>query len=168
MLKSHGNKEDGMNETVAVQVRRLQGLSVGELRVRYREVFGEESRSRNKDYLLKRVAWGIQARAEGGLSERAKRRAAELADEIHIRVRGVHTALPPTPASKRDPRLPAPGGTLTRRYKDVEHVVTVLEEGFLYQGQRYESLSAVARVITGAHWNGYFFFGLARRKETRA
>ena len=144
--------------TMAVQIRRLHDMSVGELRERYCEVFGQESRSRNKDYLLKRVAWGIQARAEGGLTERAKRRAAELADEIHIRVRAPSAAPAAPPERKRDPRLPPPGETITRNYKGTEHVVTVLEEGFLYEGRTYASLSAIAKRITGSHRNGFRFF----------
>jgi hypothetical protein len=143
---------------MAVQIRRLHDLSVGELRERYREVFGQESRSRNKDYLRKRVAWGIQARAEGGLTERAKRRAAELADEIHIRVRASTAAPAAPPERQRDPRLPPPGETITREYKGCAHVVTVFEEDFLYEGRTYASLSAIAKRITGSLRNGFRFF----------
>lgn len=146
--------------TMAVQIRRLHDMSVGELRERYCEVFGQESRSRNKDYLLKRVAWGIQARAAGGISERAKRRAAELADEIHVRVRAPNAA-PAAPSEReRDPRLPPPGETITRDYKGSSHVVTVAEAGFLYEGRTYASLSAIAKRITGSHRNGFRFFQL--------
>lgn len=160
MLNIHRKQEADRNESVVVQIRRLHDMSVGELRVRYGEVFGQESRSRNKDYLLKRVAWGIQARAEGGLSERAKRRAAELSDEIHIRVRAPTAKPAVAPERKRDPRLPAPGETIRRTYKGTEHVVTILEEGILYEGRTYASLSAVAKCITGSHRNGFRFFQL--------
>ena len=58
----------------------LQTMSVGELRERYAELHGENCRSRHRTYLIRRIVWKMQARAEGGLSERARRRAAELAD----------------------------------------------------------------------------------------
>ncbi|ACY15325.1 DUF2924 domain-containing protein [Haliangium ochraceum] len=148
--------------SLVAQIRRLDDLSVGQLRERYRDVFGQESRSRNKDYLRKRVAWGIQARAEGGLSERAEKRAAELADELHIRVRTPPPAPAPepTPVRTRDPRLPPPGGVIRRRYKGRVHEVTAGEDDFTYQGRPYPSLSAVAKRITGSHRNGYRFFRL--------
>lgn len=64
----------------------------------------------------------------------------------------------------RDPRLPEPGEVLVKKHKGVEHEVRVLDDGFEYQGERYSSLSKIARAITGTTWNGYLFFGLTRRK----
>jgi hypothetical protein len=49
---------------------------------------------------------------------------------------------------------------LIREYQGVEHVVTVTRDGYEYQGQPYQSLSAIARAITGTRWNGRVFFGL--------
>jgi hypothetical protein len=72
---------------VEKEVAALQRMTVNELRERYREVFGEESRSRNKQFLWKRIAWRTQALEEGGLSERARRRAMELAKDADIRIR---------------------------------------------------------------------------------
>ncbi|MDA1252080.1 MAG: DUF2924 domain-containing protein [Planctomycetota bacterium] len=60
------------------EVAALQQMSTGELRERYADVFGDEPRSRHKAYLIRKVAWRIQANAEGDLSERARRRAEEL------------------------------------------------------------------------------------------
>jgi hypothetical protein len=62
-------------------------MIVGELREKYLDVFGEETRSYHKEFLRKRIAWRIQARAEGDLSERARRRAEELADDADFRIR---------------------------------------------------------------------------------
>jgi hypothetical protein len=68
---------------------------------------------------------------------------------------------------ERDPRLPEPGTVITREHGGVEHRVTVLEDGFEYRGERFPSLSKVARAITGTNWNGYLFFRLQRRGRTR-
>jgi proteic killer suppression protein len=72
---------------IGKQVAALRGMTPADLRETYREVFGEESRSRHKDFLRKRIAWRLQANEEGELSERAKRRAAEIANDAGIRVR---------------------------------------------------------------------------------
>ena len=60
-----------------------------------------------------------------------------------------------------------PGSHLIREYKDQTIRVTVLADGFDYEGQHYASLSAVARTVTGSHWNGYRFFGLAGNGRKR-
>ena len=67
--------------SMARQIAALQRLTVKELRDRFAEVFGEPTNANNRDWLLKRIAWRLQELAEGGLSERAKRRAAELAND---------------------------------------------------------------------------------------
>ncbi len=149
----------------------LRQMSVGQLLRKYREVFGEESRSKHKEFLVRRILWRIQANAEGGLSERAQRRAAELADDHQIRVRPpasfktdetsvyAMTAVFETSAV-HDNRLPPPGTLLTRNYKGKTLTVMVLEKGFEYEGQVYRTLSAVAKAATGSHWNGFNFFNL--------
>ena len=150
------------------EVARLRRMTVAELRREYAQVTGEDTRSRHKDYLVRRIAWHIQARAEGGLSERARQRAAELANGADVRLtapRGkrMQTRGPTKVAGlhiSQDDRLPMPGAVLTREYKGETVVVHVLPKGFEYDGEVYRSLSAVARAITGTHWNGYHFFGL--------
>ncbi|MFV1877700.1 DUF2924 domain-containing protein [Nioella sp.] len=64
-----------------------------------------------------------------------------------------------------DPRNPVVGTKLIREWDGVAHTVTVLKDGFEWDGRRYKSLSAVARAITGTRWNGYRFFGLRERKR---
>ena len=161
-----------MKPTMAARIRALQAMSVSELRAKYREVFGEEARSRNKTFLWKRIAWRIQAIEEGDLSERARRRAAELANDADVRIRPPRGAFeenllpacdqPLVFPGGRDPRLPAPGTLLTRAYRGRTIRVTVLERGFEYEGRVYRSLTAVTREVTGSHWNGFQFFGLTR------
>src|SRR5574338_17850 len=69
------------------QIDELRDMPVSRLRDRYAEVFGEPTASGNRQWLYRRVAWRIQALAEGDLSERARRRAAELARDVDVRVR---------------------------------------------------------------------------------
>lgn len=158
-------------KTIHEQLVALDAMTVSELATKYREVFGEEARSRNKPYLAKKIAWRIQELAEGGLSDRAKRRIEELAKDASIRQVPPRTkAVAPVTERERDPRLPRAGRLLTKTHGGREHVVKVLADDFEYRGKRYTSLSAVAKAITGTNWNGIVFFGLAKRgaKTTEA
>ena len=163
-----------MKPGIVKEIRALGRMSVGELRDRYVEVFGEETRSHNKTYLLRRIAWQIQALEEGDLSERARRRAEELADDSYLRTRApkkvssIQAAASSRTAVRtftpsHDRRLPMPGTVITREYHGETVAVTVLDNGFEYEGQVYRSLTAVAKAVTGSHWNGYHFFGLREK-----
>lgn len=153
----------------------LRQMSPKELQERYAAVFGEEPRSRNKVWLVKRIVWRLQALVEGDLSERARRRAMELADDADLRTTAPRNWKPATTtggqtattavAFTADDRLPMPGGVLNREYRGRMIQVDVLPNGFRFDGQVYRSLSAVAKAVTGSHWNGYHFFGL-RQEET--
>ncbi len=76
-----------MEDTIEQQIAELGRMTVGKMKQKYIEVFGEETRSNNRQFLFRRIAWRIQALAEGGLSERARRRALEIANDADIRVR---------------------------------------------------------------------------------
>ncbi len=157
----------------AADLAALGRLTVAGLARRYEELFGTPSRSRNKDYLRKRLAFRIQELAEGGLSPRALARIEELnrnAPPLGPRA-AAKTARVPEPATAepgpaRDPRLPAPGTVLTRVHGKTEHRVTVTDDGFEYKRRPYPSLSRIAREITGTSWNGFLFF-LGRKGSTR-
>jgi hypothetical protein len=143
----------------------LQRLTVADLRTRYGELFGEPTNAANRAWLIKRIAWRMQSLAEGGLSERARLRADELARDADVRLNPPRneTAYEAATATrtlpfKSDERLPAPGTVLTRTYKGEALEIRVLADGFEYDGEVYGSLSAVARAITGSHCNGYHFF----------
>ncbi len=163
-----------MDTAVLREIEQLRSLPVSGLREKYREVFGEDSRSNHKDYLYRRIAWRLQANAEGDLSERARRRALEIANDADLRVRAPRV-LPGADAQKRtsvtaisgarDSRLPQAGTLLTREFKGHVHVVNVLEDGFEYEGRQYKSLSKIASEIAGTRWNGFTFFALD--KEVR-
>jgi len=160
-----------MHVNVAKEVAALKAMSVGELRAKYAQVFGEETRAGNKVWLVRRIVWRLQALAEGDLSERARRRAAELAQDADLRLFPPRVAKDAPvsvngngKASRREPmdhRLPLPGTILTRWYKGKTLSVQVLRHGFEYEGQVYKSLSAAAKAITGLHTSGYLFFRLA-------
>ncbi|HEY7152494.1 MAG TPA: DUF2924 domain-containing protein [Gemmataceae bacterium] len=164
-----------MELNILNEVAALQRLTIGQLRQRFADVFGEAAAASNRTWLIKRIAWRMQALAEGDLSQRARRRATELAQDADLRLNPPHkkttTATAPEPVSVSalvDRRLPPPGTILTRPYKGQQLHVQVLNEGFAYAGNVYLSLSAVAKVITGTHTNGYHFFrnSLNHNKET--
>jgi hypothetical protein len=159
---------------LADDIARLRHLTVPELRKRYAEVFGEATRGGNKSWLVKRIAWRLQALAEGDLSERARQRARELARDADLRLTPPTHPLEslggaPAPAPALDAagkrRLPPPGSVLTRLYKGRQLQVTVLTSGFEFRGAVYRSLSAVAKAITGSHCNGYLFFRCQERRQ---
>jgi len=165
-----------MPDNLAQELARLPRLGVADLRRRYAELFGETTRTGNKAWLVKRLAWRLQALAEGDLSERARRRAAELANDADLRLSRPWTTptIPGTATGRGSARLPSkwhdrlpPAGTLlTRSYKGTTVQVRVLEHGFLYEGTIYPSLSAVAKAVTGSHCSGYLFFRLLSKGVT--
>lgn len=166
-------KEKRVETTMQKQIDELSRMTVGQLREKYMEVFGEESRSNHKQFLFRRIAWRIQALAEGGLSERARRRATEIANDADLRIRAPRTrfgqdvTLDPNLSVRRkvagdlDSRLPPPGSYLEREYKGRRVIVKILVDGFEFNGQIYRSLSAIAGEVTGTKWNGFAFFNLA-------
>jgi hypothetical protein len=158
-----------MNLNLTIEV--LKRMTVSELQDRHIEAFGERTRSNHKQYLIKRIAWRLQAQHEGDLSLRARRRAMELANDADLRVRPPRESTSTIPVEgdlvvrakfdvPADARLPMPGTVLSREYKGRVVLARVLRRGFEYEGEVYRSLTAVTKAITGRHWNGYHFFGL--------
>src|SRR5258705_358728 len=140
------------------QIKALRKLPAAALRERYRELFGDESRSSNRQFLFRRVAWRLQSLAQGDLSERARERAREIANDADLKIQPAKAFLAGKASSERDPRLPPAGTVLRRTFKGAEICVTVLDRGFEYEGRRYTSLSAIASEIAGSRWNGFSFF----------
>ncbi len=150
-----------MRIDVEKEVSALRAMTAGQLCQRYAELFGELSRTRHKAYLIRKIAWRLQAIAEGDLSERARRRAEELANDAEVRVtppRGFDARLQPggdsatqaIVATDPDRRLPAPGTAIVRQYKGQTLRVLVLPDGLEFDGNRYKSLTAVAKAIAAA------------------
>jgi hypothetical protein len=148
-------KEMVSSTAMREQIEALRHMTVGQLKDKYHEVFGESSRSNHKQFLFRRIAWRLQANAWGGLTERARRRALEIADDADLRIRApknflkedldesrtLETRVAPT----LDPRLPVPGTLLVRRYQGKDVVVRVCEDGFEYDSRVHRSLSSAGR-----------------------
>ena len=166
-------KETVSTTAMPERIEALRHMTTGQLKEQYREVFGETSRSNHKQFLFRRIAWRMQANADGGLSERARRRALEIANDADLRIRApknflkkdlddsctTETRVEPT----ADPRLPITGSLLVRRHRGKDVVVRVREDGFEYDGHIHRSLSSAVREATGTPWNGFTFFGLGRK-----
>src|SRR5208337_1515478 len=144
--------ENNVETAMRKEIDELSTMPVGQLRQKYLEVFGEESRSNHKQFLFRRIAWRIQALAEGGLSDRARRRALEIANDADLRIRAPRTMFGQDPtlnpklsvtrkvASDLDSRLPPHGSFLEREYKGRRIIVKVLVNGFEFEGQVYRSV----------------------------
>ena len=161
-----------MSNGFGQQLAALHEMSVDQLRDRYTEVFGAAIGSGNRQHLIRRIAWRLQALKEGDISQRARQRAAELIGYAELEIPAAKLpskVVPSAPSSSERTatnkrRSPSPGTVISRRYKGQTIVVHVLDEGFHYDGQTFNSLSAVAKVVTGSHWNGFHFFGLRKHK----
>jgi hypothetical protein len=164
-----------MDAHIAKEVAELPRLSCADLRARYAELFHEPTRVGNRPWLVRRIAWRLQALAEGDLSDRARQRAALLANDADLRLlppkaaaaqpRPVKASPRPVRQQQTDSRLPQPGSVLTRLYKGQMLQVEVLPAGFAYAGTVYPSLSAVAKAITGSHCSGFLFFHLHQQRS---
>jgi len=157
------------DNTIRKELAALQKMTPKQLRQRYCELYGDEARSGNRLWLLRRCAWRLQASVEGDMIERVKRvreRALAIANDADVRVIPPRTPVPEADMPRQvaatdlkpDDRLPMARTVLTRDFKGRRYEVMVLPNGFEYDGEMYQSLSAVAHAITGSHWNGYHFF----------
>ena len=157
-----------MDNAVLMEIEKLRRASLASLREKFREVFQEEARSRHRQHLFRRIAWRLQALAEGDLTERARARANEIAQEADLRKvapRGFFSVGGETVETTRgdrhkDRRLPLPGAMLSRKWKGRTILVEVLAKRFRYENRQCTSLSAIAFAVTGTRWNGLAFFGL--------
>jgi len=154
-----------MQDDVLSQILALKEIKIDELLVKYSQVFdGEKPGVNNAEYLRKKIAYRIQELAHGRLSNASKTRLEQLItvyDPINNRLlRKVKNSNDSNIKTNRDRRLPIPGTIITKIYKGNPIKVKILEKGFEYEDKYYKSLSHVANVITGDHWNGYLFFGL--------
>ena len=146
-----------MTDSIPARLAALKTTPTPELKKQWRELFDSEPPPFNRRYLESRLAYRIQELAYGGLKPETLRRLQELSDQIDGKgagkVRG-HNAL-----------KPISGTRLLREWQGVEHVVTVTATGFEWQGRPYQSLSAIARAITGTRWNGWTFFGMKNHRS---
>lgn len=149
----------GMDTPVLVRLAALKRMSVKELKAEWEALFATPAPNNSRGYLELRLGYRIQELTLGGLCRETRRTLDLLADEIEGKSG--------RKAIIADARNPVVGTRLVREWGGVEHTVTVMKDGFDWQGRKFKSLSAAARAITGTQWNGYRFFGLAdaRRGE---
>lgn len=155
-----------MKQTLLNQIMTLKNVSLADLQKKYAELHeGKTTPINNKVYLWRRIAYRLQELEHGGLSDTAQAKLDVLIKE-HDPIN--NKSYRPENASgrgsrigkTRDRRLPIPGTTIIKNYKGVRLEVKVLDKGFEFRGKRFATLSAIAKEITGAHWNGYSFFGI--------
>lgn len=145
------------HEPALARLAALKAMSVNELKAEWQALFDAPAPNNSRNFLQGRLAYRIQELTYGGPDKQTRRLLDLLADEVE----GTLTRK----AQIADPRNPVVGTKLIREWNGLAHTVTVLKEGFDWDGRRYKSLSAVARAITGTRWNGYRFFGLRERKR---
>ena len=144
------------NETVLAQIAALKQMPIADLKQQWRTLFGTEPQPFNRPYLESRLAYRIQELAFGGLKPETLARLEAIGQELERDSKNG--------ARPRHPERPIAGTRLIREYRGVQHTVTVTANGFEWQGRPYQSLSAIARAITGTRWNGLTFFGLKSRR----
>ncbi|MEN6521147.1 MAG: DUF2924 domain-containing protein [Armatimonadota bacterium] len=148
--------------TVARQVADLQNLSHEELIALWGTLCGGKPPAYNRVYIIKRLAYRIQEIAYGGLSEEAHQKMDEVLARHGYDENGVPMRKPGRRIGSAKP-MPVIGSRFVREWNGRRYEVTALIDGFEFNGRKYKSLSAVAKVITGTHWNGRAFFGLNGR-----
>jgi Protein of unknown function (DUF2924) len=132
----------------------LKGASTPDLKQQWRELFGKEPPTFSRSWLESRLAYRIQELAYGGLRPETVARLEALGEQLD----GGNVVVRRTRVDDK----PIGGTRLIREYQGVEQTVTVLNDGYEWQGRPYGSLSAIARAITGTRWNGWTFFGIRR------
>jgi Protein of unknown function (DUF2924) len=138
------------DHTLEAEIAQLDDLGLDDLRKLWGRLVGEVPAHHGPSLLRRRLGYELQARAHGDLPAEARRRLKRL-----------HQAFKADPAYTPLPGLGLkPGTVLTRTWRGVLHHVDILEEGFGYRGERFGSLSEIARRITGTRWSGPLFFGL--------
>ncbi len=152
--------DPSLDQTVLSRLAALKAMSVKDLKLEWERLIGSAAPNNSRAFLELRIAHRIQELTYGGPDRDTRRMLDLLADEVEGHSRCKHQIA--------DPRNPVTGTRLIRNWDGVEHTVTVLKDGFDWQGRKFGSLSAVAREITGTRWNGYRFFGLRERKREEA
>jgi hypothetical protein len=146
-----------MTTSVLEQLAALKDSPTADLRQRWRELFDNEPPPYNRRFLESRLAYRIQELAYGGLKPETLERLEVLAEDLDGKDGRRRAAYD----------RPLAGTQLIREWQGIEHCVTVLDDGYEYQGRPYKSLSAIARAITGTRWNGWLFFGLKNQRARR-
>src|SRR5580692_11583685 len=147
-MRNISNKE---REKLSAEIAGLELLDLNQLRVRWKLLYEIEAPPHlSRDWLRRAVAYRIQEKVLGGLKPATRRLLERVAEDARVRK---PTKVVPT-------RKVGPNTILIREWGGTSHEVTVVENGVMFRGKRYRSLSQVARMITGSQWSGPLFFGL--------
>lgn len=144
---------------VLAQLAAMQRVSVNELKAKWEALFGTAAPNNARAFLELRIGYRIQELTYGGLTKETRRVLDLLADEVEGKIT--------RKSMVADPRNPVVGTKLVREWDGAEHTVTVMRDGYEWQGRKYRSLSAVAKSITGTNWNGFRFFGMREKKSEK-
>ena len=147
------------HDTVLTRLAALKQMGVKELQAEWQGLYGAPAPNNSLGFLRGRLAYRIQELTYGGPDRETRRMLDLLADEVE----GTLTRK----KQIADPRNPVVGTRLIREWNGAEHTITVLRDGFDWQGRKYKSLSAIARAITGTRWNGPVFFGLNNYRKRK-
>lgn len=151
--------------TIAEKISKLQTLTTAELAAEFERLHGRAPRYRSRPWLQKRIAFAMQVAAFGGLPGPARAELQRLAAELHIPDAAPRGRTRDDDDGRGPKGPPKPGTVLRREWRGRAVEVAVTQDGFLYEGELFASLSAVAKHITGQHWSGPRFFGLVGRKQ---
>jgi hypothetical protein len=131
-------------------VSALHKMDTPMLKAMWKDLLPDQPLRHSRDYLISRLSFRVQELSHGSLSAKAKRKLDKQVKQKKPSSQNVKADMPPV------------GTKLIRYYQGIEYQATILADGFEYQGQKYKSLSKVARTITGTQWSGPAFFGLKK------
>ena len=143
-------------DSILAQLAALKTMPAPELRKQWQKLFDTSPPRYNRKFLESRLAYRIQELAYGGLKPETVKRLEAMGQQLD--------GGSPIIRRIRADEKPIAGTRLIREYQGVEQTVTVLNDGYEWQGRPYQSLSAIARAITGTRWNGWRFFGLKNKR----
>ena len=146
-----------MTDNVLVRLAALKTTPTLDLKQQWRDLFESEPPPYNRRFLESRLAYRIQELAYGGLKPETVERLEALGDQLYGKGSAKHR--------RNTANRPIAGTRLIREWQGVEHTVTVRDDDFEFEGRPYQSLSAIARAITGSRWNGWVFFGLKNHRR---
>jgi DUF2924 family protein len=156
IVMQHTAPAQPADPAVEDELDRLPVMPIAQLRARYREVFRiDPPKAFGPDLLRRSIAHRVQEKAYGGLSRSAQRLLDQMMKAYAAKPNGKIVL----------PRRIKPGSVLVREWKSKSHRVTVLADGFVYDGDTYSNLSEIAVLITGTRWNGPRFFGLRSKTQ---
>jgi len=144
----HGVTGGTMHTGILKQISALPEMEMDDLKKLWCDIYDIPPPGINRTYMIRRITYRIQEIAFGGLPDDVQKRLRTLRGSVPTKINPKRKCLPPA------------GTNLVREYQGIEHRVTVLQDGYEYEGRRYDNLSIIARTITGTKWSGPVFFGL--------